>query len=610
MIKFNSCKQICGWLSASIFIFSLQVQAQTVFSLDNMDGFEKPGKTWAIVGDAQADIQQTGQLAVSKGQGILANVPSQKNKGQDLYTKASYGDMDLEVDYLVAKGSNSGIYLQGMYEIQILDSWGKTIPSSGDNGGIYERWDDSKPDGQQGYQGYAPRQNASMAPGLWQNLKVSFQAARFDAQNNKIKNAKILSVVLNGVMIHEDVELFGPTRGAMAAKEMARGPIRIQGDHGAVAFRNLKITAFDSPLPALKDISYELYKGRFEKVPDFSELTPERKGQMEKLTANIRGADEQFLIRYKGFLEVESEGNFKFNLSAPGGAGSLSVGDKQVIAASMGNLSGELQLAAGRHPIEILYAKVQDWVQPGIGLEVSGPGIRPVQLSDKTFTSSSGPDPILVDPKDRPVLRSFMDIPDGPRVTHAVSVGSPYKVNYTYDMDQGNLVQVWKGDFLNATPMWNSRGDGSSRPMGAITRFGIPALPIARLQTLEQSWPADTLGTGYKVHGYRILSNDHHLQFMFEGYGTEVADELEILADGHGLKRVLSIQDPGDNTYVRLAHGDQIADLGEGLFVIGDKSYYLQLNDFGQLNPEIRSIDGKMELLIPARENIEYFLLF
>ncbi|MBD3627768.1 DUF1080 domain-containing protein [Cyclobacterium sp.] len=610
MIKFISFKQIGRWLSAGFFIFSLQVQAQELFSFDSFDRFEKPGKSWAIVGDVQADIHQTGQLAVEKGQGILANIPTQKNKGEDLFTKASFGDMDLEVDYLVAKGSNSGIYLQGMYEIQILDSWGKAIPSSGDNGGIYERWDDSKPDGQQGYQGYAPRQNASKAPGLWQNLKVSFQAARFDAQNNKIENAKILSVVLNGVKIHEDVELFGPTRGAMAAKEMARGPIRIQGDHGAVAFRNLKITAYDKALPGIKDITYDLYKGRFEEVPDFSKFTPERSGQMEKLTANIRGADEQFLIRYKAFLELENDGMLKFNLSAPGGAGALSVGDEQVIAASMGNLSGELQLTAGKHPVEILYAKVQDWVQPGIGLEVSGPGIRPVQLSDKTFTSSSGPDPILVDPKERPVLRSFMDIPDGHRVTHAVSVGSPYKVHYTYDMDQGNLVQVWKGGFLNATPMWNSRGDGSSRPMGAITRFGTPALPIARLQSLEQSWPVDTLGTGYKVHGYKILSNDHHLQFMFEGFGAEVADELEILADGKGLKRILTIKNARESTYVRLAKGEQIVDLGEGLFVIGDKSYYLQLEDPDQFKPEIRSIDGMMELLIPARENMAYFLLF
>jgi hypothetical protein len=107
-----------------------------------------------------------------------------------LFTKTVYGDADLELDYMMAKGSNSGIYLQGRYEIQLLDSWGTVNPKSGDNGGIYERWDDSKPEGQQGYDGHAPRQNASRAPGLWQHIKISFQAPRFDGKGQKIAMPK------------------------------------------------------------------------------------------------------------------------------------------------------------------------------------------------------------------------------------------------------------------------------------------------------------------------------------------------------------------------------------------------------------------------------------
>jgi hypothetical protein len=80
----------------------------------------------------------------------------------------------------MATESNSGIYLQGRYEIQLLDTWGATAIRSGSNGGIYERWNESRPNGQKGYMGYAPRQNASRAPGLWQKLKISFQAPRFD----------------------------------------------------------------------------------------------------------------------------------------------------------------------------------------------------------------------------------------------------------------------------------------------------------------------------------------------------------------------------------------------------------------------------------------------
>ncbi len=119
-----------------------------------------------------------------------------KTHGTDLYTTAEHGDVELELDYLMAKGSNSGIYLQGNYEVQLLDSWGVQHPKAGDNGGIYQRWDESKPEGQKGYEGYAPRQNASRAPGLWQHLKVSFQAPKFDASGKKTANARMLRLEL------------------------------------------------------------------------------------------------------------------------------------------------------------------------------------------------------------------------------------------------------------------------------------------------------------------------------------------------------------------------------------------------------------------------------
>jgi len=84
-----------------------------------------------------------------------------------------------------------------------LDSWGKQSVSYGDCGGIYQRWDESRPEGQKGYQGYAPRLNASRAPGLWQKLFVSFQAPRFDRYGNKTENACLVVDSLRTRYIHE-----------------------------------------------------------------------------------------------------------------------------------------------------------------------------------------------------------------------------------------------------------------------------------------------------------------------------------------------------------------------------------------------------------------------
>src|SRR5688572_23585896 len=225
--------------SAVFVLLTMLSYAQTQVSFEDLSFFEKPGPSWKIASNVKADLAKKDFLETTAGHGILVNAIDKKNKGTDLYSKAQYGDMDLEVDYLMATGSNSGIYLQGRYEIQLLDSWNSaSTPRAGDNGGIYERWNESKPDGQKGYEGYAPRQNVSRAPGLWQHLKVSFQAPRFDATGKKIENAKMLRVELNGVIIHEDIELYGPTRGARG-EEAPHGPLRIQGDHGSIAFRNL-----------------------------------------------------------------------------------------------------------------------------------------------------------------------------------------------------------------------------------------------------------------------------------------------------------------------------------------------------------------------------------
>ncbi|WP_209332797.1 3-keto-disaccharide hydrolase [Lunatimonas salinarum] len=589
-------------------LISFGATAQTGgISLDHMDFFKNPGKSWAVVGDVQADLNESGLLTTTKGTGVLANIPSKRQKGEDLYTNDTFGDIDLEVEYLMAKGSNSGIYLQGMYEVQLLDSWGRPQARSGDNGGIYERWDESKPDGQKGYQGYAPRQNVSKAPGLWQHLKVSFQAPRFDAAGNKVANARMLRVELNGVLIHENVELLGPTRGAMYAKEVAKGPIRIQGDHGAVAFRNLKITMYDSPKPELFDLNYELYEGTFREMPDLAALQPAARGATPVLTGNIRSKAKQYLLRYTGKIRVTEPGSYSMGLQTPGGGGLLRVNGSDVVGLTQNGGRGEVELPAGEHDIEIYYAKFQDWVNPALGLTVAGPSLREVQYSQSASTGRGGADPILVDPRERPVLRSFMDVPGRVRVTHAVSVGSSEAVHYTYDMDHGNLVQVWRGDFLNATPMWNSRGDGSSRPTGAVVHLAPPSFAVGKLADQAAVWVSDSTGTAFRPKGYKVLEKPNHLAFQYHVLGAQVEDKLEILANGQGIQRNIAIRNGASDMYVRLAVADSIEQSGTGLYTVGDKAYYIQVNGG---SPQLRKVGDNIELLMPAGSEVSYSILF
>lgn len=193
--------------------------------------------TWFAAGGAKLDPADEKLLKGEPGAGVLINGPDGKTK--HLLTKEEFGDVEAHIEFMVAKESNSGIYFQGRYEIQILDSYGVENPTYTDCGGIYQRWDEKRDP--MGYEGTSPKVNASLPPGQWQTFDVVFRAPKFDAAGKKIANAKFEKVVHNGKLVHENVELSGPTRASRYNDEAPLGPLMIQGDHGPVAFRNITI---------------------------------------------------------------------------------------------------------------------------------------------------------------------------------------------------------------------------------------------------------------------------------------------------------------------------------------------------------------------------------
>jgi len=189
---------------------------------------------WMVVGKVALDPANEARLGSEPGTGAILN--GQSGRTKNLHSKHEHGDVEIHVEFMVPKGSNSGVYLQGRYEIQILDSWGVKDLAHGDCGGIYQRWENDR-----GFEGHPPRVNASREPGEWQTFDATFLAPRFDGSGKKIANAKFLKVVHNGQTIHENVEVTGPTRAASFADEKPLGPLMLQGDHGPVAYRNIRL---------------------------------------------------------------------------------------------------------------------------------------------------------------------------------------------------------------------------------------------------------------------------------------------------------------------------------------------------------------------------------
>lgn len=196
---------------------------------------------WQVVGNAFANPENDKLLSTKPGTGVIVNGPT--GKTSHLFSKGEFGDVAAHIEFMVSKGSNSGVYFMGRYEIQVYDSFGveKGEYPGIECGGIYQRWDDKREPKVRGYEGHSPRVNVSRAPGQWQSFEVIFRAPRFDAAGRKLTNARFEKVVHNGAVIHEDVELTGPTRASAYNDEKLTGPLMLQGDHGPVAYRNIRI---------------------------------------------------------------------------------------------------------------------------------------------------------------------------------------------------------------------------------------------------------------------------------------------------------------------------------------------------------------------------------
>jgi len=138
--------------------------------------------------------------------------------GTDIITDQRFRDFEIRYEYMIPKGGNSGVYLRGRYEIQVLDDYDEKKPTSHGNGAVYGK--------------IAPSRFASRAPGEWQTVEARLIGNR-------------VTVVLNGVKVIDHQPIDGPTGGALDGNVDEPGPIMLQGDHAPVAYRKIRIKPLD-----------------------------------------------------------------------------------------------------------------------------------------------------------------------------------------------------------------------------------------------------------------------------------------------------------------------------------------------------------------------------
>jgi hypothetical protein len=236
---------VCLFLMSSSLSWAFTTDAQVaeegwidLTGSQSLDAWRPPTGAWAFVGDVHLAPDNPRRLIAEPGTGVFYNGPL--GRTINLVTKEQFGDVEAHVEFLIPKGSNAGVKLGGVYEIQILDSFGKKDVTGNDCGGIYPRAE-AKPQYHYLDNGHPPRTNAARPAGQWQTLDVSFRAPRFDASGQKVANARFIKVTLNEQVIHEEVEAATPTGSDWVKKETPTGPFLIQADHGPIAIRNVRI---------------------------------------------------------------------------------------------------------------------------------------------------------------------------------------------------------------------------------------------------------------------------------------------------------------------------------------------------------------------------------
>lgn len=612
--------------SLPLFLLSCSLFGQDTLALRDLS-FWKTGdaKNWQIAADVAADLVKDDAMKASPGVGVLANLPDSKNRS-NLLSVSEYGDVEVSFDFMMAKHSNSGFYLQGRYEVQLLDSWGQQHASFGDCGGIYarRRWNPNE----EMFDGHAPRLNACLAPGLWQHLEISFQAPRFDAVGKKTANARLLKVLLNGAIIHENLELTGPTGGPISEQEAAKGPFMIQGDHGPVAFRNFKIIDKSGEKVTAGKFNYKVIYGDFRYPNDFADKKADKEGITDQLTWEVVGKDNGYAVIFNGNVNCPKAGTHQITLQAAGKS-ILKIDGEELLADQWTYASNQrhanIGLTAGTHSIEIVNYKMDGWMPPFLGLWITAPGASPAELhSMGSALALEASDPIGLDAANPKVFRSFMDITlpnsqrgdkdflnfknqNRKRVVHAIQVGHPSNLHYTYDLDNGAIAQVWKGAFLNTAPMWDNRGDGSSQPIGAILALDDIQTVVPKAQLFDLKTSENDPVPGFKPQGYDLDENGYPT-FRYTCDGTEVEDQIRV-SEGKTLTRIMTFKNAGKTEkVVRLAVGKKIEKVDDDLWVVDDKRYFIQAGQGGK--PIVESSGGVSVLYLPVKEKVEWVIMW
>ncbi|MDX2196511.1 MAG: DUF1080 domain-containing protein [Cytophagales bacterium] len=573
-------------------------------SMNDLSAFSQSTANWTVAGSVSSDYTKSQDISITNGTGILVNKPIQ-GKNDDIFTKFEHGDMELEFEFMMPKNSNSGIYLMGRYEVQLYDSWAKSTFTHSDCGGIYEQWNEALPDGQKGYNGVAPLSCPMKIPGTWNKMKIVFEAPIFK-NGKKIKDAVIISVTLNDKIVQQNINLPGPTRGAISDNEVERAPLRIQGDHGPIAIKNMNYFLFDKSVKIeVSNVKYKYYEQKFDQKFNIWDFKPLKTGETPKIDIGFLEKTDGYAIEYFANITLPNSGIYNFELEM-NGRGILAVDGDTLVKANNGYVTrtfvdkhvkviGTKNLNKGTHTVYAAHWKNWSWLNPGFGILISGQGLKKQGInSASALPPASKPLQleILTSP-DIKVYRTFVKH-RGKILTHAASVGMPTSVNFTVNPLNFSLIQCWRGHFLNMSEAWIDRGGREVQTLGTPMIFANkPSLAV--LETEAQSWPDTINPKNVTFKGYYTESSN--VRFSYNMEAKSVNDVYTTADNGLGIKREITVGNDKSKYYCLINESDNIIKINDIKYYDETLGCYIILE--AGAKALLRNSPGGKQLILP-----------
>ncbi|MFN0126451.1 MAG: PA14 domain-containing protein [Verrucomicrobiales bacterium] len=354
--------------------------------------------------------------------------------------------------------------------------------------------------------------------------------------------------------------------------------------HAMIMNGTLVVSA--APPPGLRELTCMVFKGQWDRLPDFLNLPQESKVAVDEVADNLISVDatdlrDQFGLVFNGLLDVPTDGQYTFFLGSDDGS-RLLIDDEEVIRNDGVHAYAEerkrVRLGAGVRRVRVEYFEHAG--EESLTLAWGGPGFNRAWLSkQKQAAGEELPEMVLTPADGRPVIyRGFLSPNAGSR--RLIAVGTQEQVHYAFDQDQLRLALMWKGAFLDVGRHWTGRGAGDIGPLG----FGVIERPggedLAVLGAGD-AWPApDENGRARQGRflGYRLDAAGVPT-FRYAMHGVTVDDSLRAtgrLAEAtDALIRTISIRGAGpvEEFYFRLGTGEGPAPGPDGVWkMAGDLS--------------------------------------